>query len=479
MYYNFYELIPEIYLIITILILFTYGVIFEKLTANTIQHITLLSIISFLFTIYLYWINIFEFFPIENFVHNFFDINLAGTFLKIIVLLSTIFVLLLVLNKNYIKNYETIILITLASLGLIFIISANDFLILYLSLELYSLSIYILTGIWRTNKFSTEASLKYLLLGALSSGLYLLGAGLIYTYTADSLFTTIYCFSEEIKLGAVLIMIAIFFKLAMAPFHMWIPDIYEGSPTFITSYFAIVPKIILMGLIVKLLTGPFSSIFENFTIILYFVAISSLIVGSIGGINQTKIKRLIAYSSISHIGFISIALLPNTLFAIQSINIYLIYYIIMSINLFAIVLSLFGNTNCYITQLAGLSRKNPILAITLSINLLSMAGIPPLAGFWSKYLVLMSAIWENYYLLAIFAVLTSTISAFYYLRIIKFMYFKDTNDFWIKSVGDICYPININFITSIILGLTTYLIITLLFYPKPIMFLTSLTILFN
>jgi NADH-quinone oxidoreductase subunit N len=296
--------------------------------------------------------------------------------------------------------------------------------------------------------------------------------GLLYGYTGETNISNIGAYIwytpelNQIKIGALFLIIGLLFKLGSAPFHMWLPDVYEGAPTIVTTYFAIVPKIGILLTLINLLTIPFIGIWYTLQPIIIISTILSIIVGAIGAINQGKIKRLISYSAISHIGFIFIGIIPLSLYSIEATIIYVLIYIILSLNTFTILLSL--NQYNYISQFSGLSRYNPILAFTFAFTLLSIAGIPPLAGFYSKYLVLINVIDNGYYLIALIAVIGSAISTFYYLRIIKWMFFKDSMFYYWKDLGDIIYPLNlrINFISSIVLGITLWIILTFLFYPK-------------
>ena len=358
---------------------------------------------------------------------------------------------------------------------------------LYLAIELLSLSFYVLASIKRHSQHSTEAGLKYFLLGALSSGLLLFGMALVYAFTGATSFVAISEFlwyssdSTEILIGCTFIIIALLFKLAAAPFHMWAPDVYEGSPTIVTAFFAIVPKIGTLGVLILLLTGPFLSLFNELQPIILFSACLSLIVGSVGALNQAKMKRLLAYSAISHIGFLLVGLLPNSLLGIHACFVYICLYIVMSFNTFAFVLANFRHGN-FITQLSGLSRQNPILAFTFAFTLLSIAGVPPLAGFYSKYLVLLQAVNNEFFGVALIGIICSCIAGFYYLRIIRWMFFKHDLTFHLKDIGDALYPSNTNvsvtLVQSLILGSTLFIILTFLMYPTP--FLTfSQTIIFS
>jgi NADH-quinone oxidoreductase subunit N len=356
------------------------------------------------------------------------------------------------------------------------LISSNDLIMLYLAVELLSLAFYVLAAIKRESQHATEAALKYFLLGALSSGLLLFGMGLVYAFTGETGFDALAnilwydTVDTEVTVGATFILIALLFKVAAAPFHQWVVDTYEGAPTIVTAFFAIVPKIATLGVIITLLSGPFLALFDQLQPLIAFTAVLSLLIGSIGALNQAKMKRLLAYSAITHIGFLLIGVLPNTLLSLNAAFVYIFLYIIMSFNTFTFVLGTFKHGN-FITQLSGLSRYNPVLAMTFAFTLLSIAGVPPLAGFYSKYLILLQAINEGFYVVAFIAIMASCVACFYYLRIIKWMFFKDTQFFHMKDIGDCIYPVNtslhVSFTQSIILGATTFIILTFLFYPAP------------
>ena len=410
--------------------------------------------------------------------------------IKLILVLSSALVLTLGLKsqvEDKMLDYEFSQLILLSTLGMMLLVGSGDLIMLYLAIELLSLSFYVLASIKRHSQHSTEAGLKYFLLGALSSGLLLFGMALVYAFTGATSFVAISEFlwyssdSTEILIGCTFIIIALLFKLAAAPFHMWAPDVYEGSPTIVTAFFAIVPKIGTLGVLILLLTGPFLSLFNELQPIILFSACLSLIVGSVGALNQAKMKRLLAYSAISHIGFLLVGLLPNSLLGIHACFVYICLYIVMSFNTFAFVLANFRHGN-FITQLSGLSRQNPILAFTFAFTLLSIAGVPPLAGFYSKYLVLLQAVNNEFFGVALIGIICSCIAGFYYLRIIRWMFFKHDLTFHLKDIGDALYPSNTNvsvtLVQSLILGSTLFIILTFLMYPTP--FLTfSQTIIFS
>jgi NADH-quinone oxidoreductase subunit N len=505
---NFIWLTPEIFLSIITVWLLGYGVIYSKLGGEISQQkkITWLSITALIFTVIL---EINSLLICNQVVEGMIYIS-QGLYgvdgiiigMKIAILLGSMAVLLLSLNyyaKENLIIYEYTQLILLSTLGMMLLISSQDLISLYLSIELISLSLYVLAGINKNGQYSTEASIKYFLLGAVSSGILLFGSALIYWLTGETSFVGVSNFIwyspmvelnsdlTSLSIAAMFIIIALLFKLAAAPFHMWAPDVYEGSPTIVTAYFAIVPKIATLGILYQLLFGPFASIFSQLQPLLIISALLSVIIGSLGAINQTKIKRLLAYSAIGHMGFMLIGFSSGALNGLLATFIYIIIYMITSLNTFAFVLSFTSaNSANFISQLGGLSRLNPLLAVTFALGLFSMAGIPPLAGFFSKYLILLSAIQNNLYFLAFIAIVFSVIASFYYIRLIRWMFFKDSLDYLYKNLSDISMKgldsspslsqsfipsdssLNINLIHSLILGSTLFIILTFLLYPNPL-----------
>ena len=487
---NIFYLMPEIFLSLSIVSLLAYGVVYSKIDGHVSQlkNITYLSILTLIITGILnlcLYKNSDVYVSISN---GIFGINNSIILIKTIILISGIVILLLSLRvyeirKEKINDYEFSQLILLAILGMLLLVLSKDLIIMYLSIETLSLSLYVLASIRRTGQYSTEAGLKYFVLGALSSGLLLFGCALIYIVTGltsfDSLSNYVWLTESNeigVQLGAGFILMAVLFKLAAAPFHNWSPDVYEGSPTIVTAFFAIVPKIAILTLLINLVYGPFLSIFENgIQHLILFSGVLSIAIGSIAAINQTKIKRLLAFSAIAHIGWILLGIGIGTLISIQASLIYIILYIVMSINTFTFVLSLYKNYgNNYIVELSGLSRKNSILAITFSLSLLSIAGIPPLAGFFSKYNILLTLIDENYIIISVLSIVLSVIGSFYYIRIIQWMYFNNSKDYVLKDAGDIIIneKTGIDLIRSLILGATFFIILTALIYPTPLLVLT-------
>ena len=504
---NIIWLAPEIYLSFMTVFLLGYGVIYSKLEGVISQQkkITWLTIIVLSLTIALELGMLNQLLTTNNVIYiaqGLYGVDTTIVGIKLAVLAGSIGVLLMSMGyyaKENLIIYEYTQLIMLSTLGMLLLVSSKDLISLYLSIELISLSLYILAGIKREGQYSTEASIKYFLLGAVSSGLLLFGSALMYWLTGETSFIglstciatpDVYQGTQEyitsLTIAAMFIVVALLFKLAAAPFHMWAPDVYEGSPTIVTAYFAIVPKIATLGILYQLLLNPFFNILSQLEPLLIICALLSIIVGSLGAINQTKIKRLLAYSAIGHMGFMLIGLSTGALDGLFATFIYIIIYMITSFNTFAFVLSFTSsNSTSFISQLGGLSRLNPVLAFTFTLGLFSMAGIPPLAGFFSKYLVLLSAFHQQLYFVAFIAIMFSVIASFYYIRLIRWMYFRNSSDYLYKTLCDISMKgldtpnqpssfisadssLNISLINSLILGSTLFVLLTFLLFPNPL-----------
>ncbi|WP_432288088.1 NADH-quinone oxidoreductase subunit NuoN [Aminobacter sp. BA135] len=330
-------------------------------------------------------------------------------------------------------KFEFPVLVLLATLGMLLMISANDMLALYLGLELQSLALYVIAAINRDNVRSTEAGLKYFVLGALSSGMLLYGISLVYGYTGHTSFEAIAAAltggERQLGLvfGLVFVLAGLCFKISAVPFHMWTPDVYEGAPTPVTAFFAAAPKMAAMALIVRVTMGAFEPIGTDWQQIIVFVSIASMALGAFAAIGQKNIKRLMAYSSIGHMGYALVGLAANSEAGVRGVVIYMLIYLVMTLGTFAFILAMRrkdGNVE-QISDLAGLSSTNPVMATILTILMFSLAGIPPLAGFWGKWYVFLAAINANLYALAVIGVLASVVGAFYYLRIIKIMWFDE------------------------------------------------------
>lgn len=334
--------------------------------------------------------------------------------------------------RERLDRFEFPVLVLLSTLGMLLMISANSLLMLYVGLELQSLAIYVIAAFDRDNARSTEAGLKYFILGALSSGMLLYGASLVYGLTSSVNFADIAIALREghgvvFIFGLVFIMAGLAFKISAVPFHMWTPDVYEGAPTPVTAFLAAAPKMAAMALTVRVLMGVFPTIMHEWQQIVVFIALASMAVGAFAAIAQRSIKRLIAYSSISHMGYALVGLAAGTEQGVQAVLIYMAIYLATTLGVFAGILAL-RNGNVYVDRiedLAGLSRTQPALAFFFAMLFFSLAGIPPWAGFFGKLYVFSAAIEAGLYTLAIIGVLTSVVGAFYYLRIVKIIYFDE------------------------------------------------------
>ncbi|MBR1207122.1 MULTISPECIES: NADH-quinone oxidoreductase subunit NuoN [Bradyrhizobium] len=353
-------------------------------------------------------------------------------FLKILALIASAATLILsteYLSQPSTRNFEFSILVLLSTLGMMVLISAGDLISLYLGLELMSLALYVVAASQRDNAKSSEAGLKYFVLGALSSGMLLYGASLIYGFTGTVSFAGIAAAATTgsigIVFGLVFLLAGLCFKVSAVPFHMWTPDVYEGAPTPVTAFFASAPKVAALAVFTRATLTAFPGIVTQWQQILVFVAIASMALGSFAAIGQSNIKRLMAYSSIGHMGFALVGLASGTVEGAQGVLIYIAIYVAMTLGTFSIILAMKRNGQALeqISDFAGLSRTNPLIAFVFAMLLFSLAGVPPLAGFFGKWYVFVAAIKANLFTLAVIGVLTSVVGAFYYLSIVKVMYF--------------------------------------------------------
>jgi len=354
--------------------------------------------------------------------------------LKVLTLIgsaATIILSLDYLAREKIEKFEFPILILLSTTGMLMLISAADLIALYLGLELMSLALYVVAASHRDNVRSTEAGLKYFVLGALSSGMLLYGASLIYGFTGTVSFTGIALAAKQggigLTFGLVFLFAGFCFKVSAVPFHMWTPDVYEGAPTPVTAFFAAAPKIAAMAIFVRAPISAFPAITPQWQQIVVFVAIASMVLGSFAAIGQRNIKRLMAYSSIGHMGFALVGLAAGTAEGVQGVIVYMAIYLAMTLGTFACILAMRRNGEMVeqISDLSGLARTNPAMAFLFAMLMFSLAGIPPLAGFFAKYYVFIAAINANLYTLAVIGVLASVVGAYYYLSIVKVMYFDE------------------------------------------------------
>ena len=418
---------PEIFLSLSIMFLLILGV-FKKNSSKLILNISLIVLLVTAAIIFNENLSTKETLLFGDSI----IIDYLSSFMKIITLLAAFFVL--VISPNYLTTFKILkieypILILSSVLGMMIMISSNDLIVFYMGLELQSLALYVLATFNRDQLKSSEAGLKYFVLSALSSGLLLYGCSLIYGFTGSTNFNLIALELNSnqyaITFGIVFILVGLAFKISAVPFHMWAPDVYEGSPTSVTLFFTMVPKIAALTVFIRFLYVPFLNLIDQWQMILIFLSIASMLLGAVAAIGQTNIKRLIAYSSISHIGYALAGLATGSNEGIQSSVIYITIYILMNLGLFSCLLMMKRNNVYYedIDDLSGLSKNHPLISLSLLVILFSLAGIPPLAGFFAKFYVFKSVLEQSMYFLAIVGLLSTVVAAFYYLRIIKIMYF--------------------------------------------------------
>ena len=425
---NLNILLPEIFLTISIFSALMIGVFIK----NSFNLIFNLCSVIILVTIAIILNNSYS--PEKIFLDSFLR-DAYSNFFKILILIASLFVLnssKAFILDNKLGKFEYPIIILLSILGMFFMVSSNDIILFYLGLELQSLSLYILASIDRDNLRSSESGIKYFVLSALSSGLLLYGCSLLYGFTGSTNFDLIANELNKENVGAVFAMVFILvglaFKVSAVPFHMWTPDVYEGAPTSITSYFAVVPKVAGLAVLIKFMLIPFSNILLEWQTIIIFISLASMILGAIAAIGQKNIKRLLAYSSIGHIGYALAGVATGAISGYESAIVYIAIYVIMNIGAFSCLylLKKDGEYKEKISELSGISKKHPILAISFLVILFSLAGIPPLGGFFAKFYVFTAVLEQKMYALAIIGLLTTVISAFYYLKIIKTIYFDDS-----------------------------------------------------
>lgn len=503
---DFKAVIPESFLVLASLILLIYGVVYsssKKSGYPILMHgLGWLVQLSILFTIMLLVNN-----PLCNgsLFYNSLVLDSFALFFKCVVCIGALVSVLISLNyvqQENINAFELLILVLLSTASMLFLVSAADFICMYLAIELQSLCFYVMAGLKRNSEFSTEAGLKYFLLGAFSSGILLFGCSLIYGFTGTTNFLELgkifTCGSEEVlagissvracELGMVFVLVGFLFKLSAVPFHMWAPDVYEGAPTSVTAFFSIVPKVSVLAVFIRLFYEGFYDLMVPWQQLLFFSSIASMILGSLAALSQNKVKRLLAFSSIGHVGYLLIGFCCGTIEGIQALLVYLFVYIVMTMNLFALILcplrretapitdlstsdSIEGGRAFtrverikYTTDLAMLAKTNPILACTLTITMFSIAGIPPLAGFYSKAFLMFAAMSSAQYLLAMVGVLTSVISCFYYIRIVKIMYFESPSK-WLTFM-------QVPKESSLLLGCTLSFLLFFCIYPTPLFLVT-------
>ncbi|WP_293806374.1 NADH-quinone oxidoreductase subunit NuoN [uncultured Bosea sp.] len=367
-----------------------------------------------------------------------------GRFMKVLTLLGAGATILLsadTLRRQGTMRFEFPILVVLSTIGMMMMISANDLISLYVGLELQSLALYVVAAFDRDNAKSTEAGLKYFVLGALSSGMLLYGGSLVYGFTGTITFPGIAAATAGghagigLIFGIVFIAAGVAFKISAVPFHMWTPDVYEGAPTPVAAFFASAPKMAAMAMVIRVFIGAFPGAIHDWRQIIVFISIASMALGAFAAIGQRNIKRLLAYSSIANMGYALVGLAAGTPDGVQGVMTYMAIYLATTLAAFACVLMMRRDGKLVedISELAGLSRTNGWMAFAMSMMMFSLAGIPPLAGFWAKWYVFLAAINAKLYVLAVIGVLTSVVGAYYYLRLVKVMYFDEPKPAFEKS----------------------------------------------
>ena len=459
---------PEIFLSLSIMFLLILGV-FRKKNSDLIQTTSLVillltAVITFNETLGIKKTLLFN----KSII-----IDYLSSLMKIVTLIGAF--LALVISTNYLKTFKIFkieypILILSSVLGMMIMISSNDLIVFYMGLELQSLALYVLATFNRDQLKSSEAGLKYFVLSALSSGLLLYGCSLIYGFTGTTNFNLIAnqldANEYALTFGIVFILVGLAFKISAVPFHMWAPDVYEGSPTTVTLFFTIVPKVAALTVFIRFLYVPFLNLIDQWQTILVFLSVASMLFGAIAAIGQTNLKRLIAYSSIGHVGYALAGLATGSNDGIQNSVIYIMIYILMNLGLFSCLLMMRRNNEYFenIDDLSGLSKNHPLLSISLLVILFSLAGIPPLAGFFAKLYIFKSVIEQSMYFLAIVGLLSTVIAAFYYLRIIKIIYFDQEKEKFDK---------NHNTWLRFSLTLSTILILFYFIFPSEIIEIVS------
>ncbi|WP_135078016.1 NADH-quinone oxidoreductase subunit NuoN [Terasakiella sp. SH-1] len=447
---NLTPALPEIFMACVAMALLMVGVFFNAEAKTVTRTVSMLATGAMILTLLL--VTAFSTQAGTTFNGLFITSGFSG-FAKALILgasATTLFMSRDFFDRVGVHRFEYPILVLLATLGMMMMVSANDLIALYMGLELQSLSLYVMASIMRNDLKSTESGLKYFVLGALASGMLLYGSSLVYGFSGTTNFDAmakilaqesggVHGPNTGLIFGIVFVMVGLAFKISAAPFHMWTPDVYEGAPTPVTAFFAAAPKVAALSLFIFVMVGAFGDMAPQWQQIVIFIAVASMVIGAFAAIAQTNIKRLMAYSSIGNVGYMLIGLAVGGAVAsgtdvqqdgIESMLVYLTIYVIMTLGTFGCILAMKRNGQNVenINDLAGLSKSNPLMAAALAIFMFSMAGIPPLAGFFGKLYIFLAALEAGLVILAVIGVLTSVVGCFYYIRLIKIMYFDDAEE---------------------------------------------------
>jgi NADH-quinone oxidoreductase subunit N len=463
---SFAPLLPEIVVAVSAMALLMYGVFRpeterEAATAGWLA-VIVLGVVAFL---------VLRQPESGTFFENSIVVDAFARFMKVLMLAGAAGSLVLAFNEfrdQKTLKFEYPVLVLLATAGMMMMISASDLVALYLGLELQSLALYVVAAFRRDSVRSSEAGLKYFVLGALSSGMLLYGASLLYGFAGSTSFSAIAAAANAqgagqnllLIFGLVFLLVGIAFKVSAVPFHMWTPDVYEGAPTPVTAFFAVAPKVAAMALLIRVLVTAFPGIKPQWQQIVVFLAIASTLLGAFAAIGQTNIKRLMAYSSIANVGYALIGLAAGTAQGAQGVLIYMAIYVVMTLGAFACILSMRREDGPVedISSLAGLAQTNLPMAFALAVFMFSLAGIPPLAGFWAKFYVFLAAIQAGFYALAVIGIVASVVGAYYYLRIVKIMFFDDPEEkFLVPQMKE-----------SVLMALTALFVLLYVVWPAPL-----------
>jgi NADH-quinone oxidoreductase subunit N len=470
MSYDLAAIAPELFLLVAAMALLMWGVFRGQHATGEVLSLSVLATVA---TFGLVWLG-----PSHQAIafDGLFVRDGFAAFMKGLILVGTAVSLVLswrFIERENMARFEFPVLMLFATVGMMMMVSAHDLMALYVGLELQSLSLYVIAAFRRDSERSTEAGLKYFVLGALSSGMLLYGASMVYGFAGTTNFADLAeIFGKMMQagdtpalgtiVGIVFVTAGLAFKVSAVPFHMWTPDVYEGAPTPVTAFFATAPKAAAAGMFVRVLMGPFADLVGQWQQIIVVIAILSMALGAFAAINQTNIKRLMAYSSIGHLGYALVGLAAGSEAGVRGVAVYMAIYLVMNLGTFAVILCMRQNDRMVenIDDLRGLSRTHPGMAVAMAIFMFSMTGLPPLAGFFAKFYVFMAAIEAQLYTLAVIGVLTSVVAAFYYLRIVKVMYFDEPAEGFDRPFGREL---------SLVMGVTGVVVLFFFAFPTPVL----------